>query len=269
MLISIAEAEKRFRFAAEQGDPAAQFRLGHAHYLKAIETGDFEEALNWIQVAADQNNSLAQAHLGYMHMSGQGVLLDLAKSKLWFHRAAQEDDAHHQCTYATMCWNGDFGSHDPDEAEVWWLRAATQGSASAYLALGGMYGWRHQKHRDVVKAYMWLTLAALHDGPGTCPEGARSRRDSIAESMTTDQISEAEQRVQSWLEEHPQVMGEEMAGAWRERVAEPPTLEAIAAAGERLKDWNKSLSKEQLAEAQEGAQKWLESYQRYEDDCED
>ncbi len=39
--------------------------------------------------------------------------------------------------------------------------------------------------------------------------------------MTPEQVTEAENRVQLWLEEHSDVMGEDLVTHWRKRVADP------------------------------------------------
>lgn len=217
-------AEKKYRQNAEKGDPVAQFYLGHAYYLDAEETNDYAEALTWIRKAAAQDYGIALAHLGSMYKSGSGVPLDLAESKSWFRKAAEQGHSHDQYEYATMCWNGDFGTHDAKEAEVWLLKAAEQGMPEAHMALGDFYSdsfLTRPTRKDCIKGYMWHTLAALQDKPGHPPEASRTARDRIAEDMTPEQVTEAENRVQLWLEEHSDVMGEDLVTHWRERVADP------------------------------------------------
>jgi TPR repeat protein len=241
----IERAEKRYRKDAEKGEPAAQFSLGHAYYLEALEANDYAVALHWIHKAAAQNYDYALANLGYMHELGEGVVLDLAQSQSWFRRAAEQGDRFHQHQYATLCWNGDFSQHDyltsdglyspqdPSESEIWWLKAANQGSPFAQDALGRYYsGWMcaEPKWKNCVAAYMWLTLAALQDEPGHNQKASRSQRNQEAEEMTPEQIAEAEDLVQSWMNERAEEMGGDLVVHWRERVAEPLTEEEIAEA---------------------------------------
>jgi TPR repeat protein len=241
-------AEKKYRQDADRGDPVAQFYLGHAYSLDAEETQDYTEALIWIRKAAAQDYELALAHLGYLYHSGCGVSVDLAESKSWFRKAAEQGDSHHEYTYATMCWNGDFGARDAKEAEVWWLKAAEQGMPEAHMALGGFYGdfWGTRPILDCMKSYMWHTLAALQDKPGHLPEAARTARDRIAQDMSPEQVAEAEDRVQLWLEEHSEVMGKDLVSHWRERVAdplEPRTPEEAAEAMAEIEASLKSIEK--------------------------
>ncbi len=216
-------AEKKYRQDAERGDPVAQFNLGHAYYLDAETTQDCAEALDLIRKAAEQNHASALAQLGYVYLLGNGVAADPTESKSWFLKAAEQGRPHDQFQYATMCWNGDFGSHDADEANVWWLKAAEHGMPEAHHALGGFYAdpWGTGPKRDLLKGYMWYTLAALQDVPGHSPQASRTARDEITEDMTPEQIVEAEDHVQSWLEEHSDVMSDGLVTNWRKRIAEP------------------------------------------------
>ena len=223
----VDRAERKFRQAADQGDPAAQFDLGHAYYLDAhldtTSTGDYSDALALIRKSADQGYSLALSHLGYVYKLGEGVPTDLLKSKSWFLKAAESGEPHDQYQYATMCWNGDFGERYPREAEFWWLKAADHGMAEAHDALGGHYGDRYggKAPKDPVAGYMWYTLAALRNEPGHSPEAARTARDQLAETMTQDQVTDAETLVQDWLESHRGIMEANMVRNWRECLAEP------------------------------------------------
>ena len=224
MSMDIETAEKEFRKAAEQGDPSAQFYLGHAHFMQAHETnGDYETGLTWIRKAAAQNFDQALSLLGYLYQCGEAVPHDLAASRNWYLKAAEQGHVNHQTSYAVSCYNGDFGTRDFGEAEIWFLKAAEQGSAGAHQDLGGLYsGFLGPKEFcDLVKSYFWYTLASLQDQPGHSPKLARKARDHVAESMKPEQIAEAENRVQSWLQEHTDVMGVEMAEVWRDRVADP------------------------------------------------
>jgi len=241
-------AEKKYREDAEKGDPVAQFNLGHAYYRDAEETQDYAEALTWIRKAAAQDYGLALAQLGYIYHFGSGVPVDPAESKSWFRKAAEQGDPHDQYQYATMCWNGDFGSHDAKEAEVWWLKAGEQGMPEAHMALGDFYFdlWGTRPRLDCINGYIWHTLAALQNKPGHPPEAARTSRDRIAGDMTPEQVTEAEDRVQLWLEEHSDVMGEDLVTHWRERVADPLkplTPEEIAEQQARLEALMKSINK--------------------------
>lgn len=236
------KAQNKYRHAADQGDRIAQFELGHANYLDALETEDYREALKWIHRSAAQQYHLALAHLGYMCLHGDGGPVDPSAAKDWFHKAAEQGHAFDQFNYATMCWNGNFGPCDVSESEAWWLKAADQGDAAAHFALAQHYSTLQYEvaSRDFVKAYMWYTLAALQDEPGHSSKSARTARDSLSENMTPQQVAEAESRVQDWLDQHPNTMDQDVTTNWRKRIAEPLTLEEIEEADRRMQQFMES-----------------------------
>lgn len=212
---NIEIAERKFRRSAREGNPAAQFSLGATYYGSARNSDDFKEALRWIGKAAAQDYDRAQAHLGHMFMTGVGAPLDLTGSKFWYRKAAEQGHSMIQCEYAAMCHNGDFGVRYPAEAEVWWTVSASRGCTYAALALGHLYSQVLDCNAtpDLVKAYMWYTVADLQDERVTSLKVARSRRDEIAANMTSEQIGESEKQVEVWLDQHPEAMDEAVPAA--------------------------------------------------------
>ncbi|MBQ7501148.1 sel1 repeat family protein [bacterium] len=86
-----AEAEKRFRASADQGNITAQYALG------ALCEEDFEnhksdvaEALKWYRKAADQGFAEAQCALGLHYYCGSGVGKDYGEVFKWFKKAADQ-----------------------------------------------------------------------------------------------------------------------------------------------------------------------------------
>ncbi len=223
----IDEAEKKYCRDADRGDPVAQFKLGHAYYLEARfgteASGDYSQATPLIQKAAGQGYETAMLFLSIMYQSGEGVSVDFDKSKSLFLSVAEQGDPLAQYGYAMMCWNSDFGRREPDEAEAWWLKAAEQGLTEAHRTLGDFYGGFEGRKtlRDPVQSYMWYTLAALRHSPGNMPAASRTARDRLAEQMLQEQITEAERRVQAWLEKHTDVMGGDLVNNWSKRIADP------------------------------------------------
>ncbi|MDS4057067.1 MAG: tetratricopeptide repeat protein [Candidatus Contendobacter sp.] len=64
------------RLKAEQGDAAAQFRLGQMYAKGEGVKQDYAQARQWYQKAADQGHADAQFNLGTMYANGQGVKQD-------------------------------------------------------------------------------------------------------------------------------------------------------------------------------------------------
>jgi TPR repeat protein len=88
-----AEQVSRYRSAAEQNDPKAQYNLGLC-YLKG--TGvpkDEAEAARWFRKAAEQGHVWAQCNLGRCYAQGLGVTQDHTEALKWYRKAAEQKDA--------------------------------------------------------------------------------------------------------------------------------------------------------------------------------
>ncbi len=84
-------------------------------------------------------------------------------------------------------------TQDYGKAAKWYRKAAEQGIAKAQHNLAWMYEKGQGSHRDLVEAYKWHSLAASLGSPhGVGP------RDRLKDSMTPEQIAEAERRVVEW-----------------------------------------------------------------------
>jgi hypothetical protein len=147
---------------AEQGDASAQFYLGLRHELGLLNVPqDYTQAARWYGAAAEQGDVKAQFSLGFLYYEGLGV------------------------------------SQDYKEAVRWYRAAAEQGNADAQNNLGFMYdnGWGGPQ--DYIQAFMWYSLAAS-DLTDEDRETAVTNRDSVADKMTVEQITEAQRLAREW-----------------------------------------------------------------------
>ena len=81
----------------------------------------------------------------------------------------------------------------------WYRLAAEQGDAFAQSMLGLMYNFGMGVPQDYVLSHMWNNLAAAQGD-----EDAVENRDSIAEKMTPQDVSEAHRRAKVCLESNYQ-----------------------------------------------------------------
>ena len=88
-----ATAMRLWRSLAEQGNAAAQFKLGTMYEFGQGVPIDYAQAVVWIRKAADAGYASAQDNLGLMYHFGQGVPLDDARAVLWWLKAAGQGDA--------------------------------------------------------------------------------------------------------------------------------------------------------------------------------
>ena len=99
-------AIKEFIKAADQGDAAAQYRLGILYHNGQGVPQDYAQAATWYRKAADQGNALAQSNLGVLYDNGQGVPQDYAQATAWYRKAADQGNALAQSNLGVLYYNG-------------------------------------------------------------------------------------------------------------------------------------------------------------------
>ena len=86
-------ALRLWRTLAEQGDPDAQFNLGHMYHIGLGVPQDHQQAVFWDRQSAERGNGAAQFNVGVIYYTGQGVDQDYVQSFMWFDLAAIKGDA--------------------------------------------------------------------------------------------------------------------------------------------------------------------------------
>ena len=189
------EALKWYRKAAEQNYAPAQSNLGYCYEYGRGVAKDDAEALKWYRKAADQNYAIAQFWLGGNYYFGFGVEQDYAEAVKWY-RKAVEQNHDPAATFLIECYcnlghcyaDGLGVPQDYVEAVKWYHKAAEQNVAQAQHNLGMFYASGRGVPQDYVEAYKWYNLAAAQGNAF-----AMTNRDRIAQSMTPDQIAEAQE----------------------------------------------------------------------------
>jgi hypothetical protein len=128
-----------------------------------------------------------------MYHAGQGVAQDYKEAVRWYRLAAEQGNALAQVKLGLMYDKGQGVAQDYTEAVRWYRLAAEQGDASAQFNLGLMYYAGQGVPQDYIQAHMWFNLA----GAGGIAEGIQDR-DSIARSMTPEQVAEAQRLAREW-----------------------------------------------------------------------
>jgi|GEM_PF-1930866 len=101
-----------FVYAANQGLPAAEYRLGLAFFR----AGDIKETIKWWGRAAGQAHLPAQYNLGLMYLYGLGVEQDFAEAGQYLERAADRGSAGAQFYLGMMYLKGQGYEEDPKVA---------------------------------------------------------------------------------------------------------------------------------------------------------
>jgi TPR repeat protein len=81
------------------------------------------------------------------------------------------------------------GRHDEATLAIC-QKAAEQGLPTAQLALAQLYSARRASPKDLVHAYMWFLIAS---------EQIARAKNHVNQSMTMEQLLEAEQRAAEWI----------------------------------------------------------------------
>ena len=111
--------------------------------------------------------------------------------------AAEQGVAGAQCRLGVMYAEGQGVPRDDAEAVRWFRLAADQGDAEAQGGLGFTYGAGRGVPQDFVASYMWLTLA-IAQLTGLARHGASKFRNTIAATMTSAQLDEAQRLAREW-----------------------------------------------------------------------
>lgn len=114
---------------------------------------------------------------------------------------AEQGEVDAQSYLGAMYYEGECFPQDYTEAVKWSRLAAEQGNAQAQNYLGVMYANGQGVPQDYLQAHVWFNLA----GAGGDKNGAINRN-IVAESMTPDQIVEAQHLAREWLAAHPNSM---------------------------------------------------------------
>ena len=170
---------------AEQGDAAAQYRLGALYQ----EQGDELEAQRWYEAAGEQGNLEAQLALGWLYYN----YMNPEAFEIWFTLAAEQGSLEAQLKLATAYYEGMDLEQDYAKAAKWFHKAAEQGDGQAYFSLGEIYRDGLGVESDPVAACMWFELAAA-EGREEAPAQVKLLKDA----MTPEQIGEADQLAGEW-----------------------------------------------------------------------
>ena len=191
------EAVAWYRKAAEQGHVSAQFDLGDMYANGRGVPQDDAEAARWYRKAAEQGFELAQHELGDKYKYGRGVPQDFAEAARWYRKAAAQGYPDAQFLLGDMYGDGRGVPQDFAEAARWYRKAAEQGHALAMNSLGNIYGNGRGVPQNYVAAHMWHNLAASKL-TGLFRQLAIGVRDTLADLMTREDLSEAQRLAREW-----------------------------------------------------------------------
>jgi TPR repeat protein len=132
-----------------------------------------------------------------MYDKGLGVAQDSKLAVEWYRKAAEQGNDAGQTNLGTAYGQGIGVPQDFREAAKWLLKAAEQGDTLAQIKLGLAYSEGRGVPQDYVEAHKWVNLAVASSN-GEEAISYTKQRDHIAESMTSQQIADAQQLAREW-----------------------------------------------------------------------
>lgn len=213
---------------AESGDAEAQYWVAVDSEDGLLLRMDSEKATQWLLKSAEGGFAPAQRKYGLMFAHS-----DPRVGKQWLLAAAEQGDAEAQMWLGAADEEGWFDAPDAQRALKWYRMAAEAGQVDAQMILGNRYELRHGVEQDYAVAADWYRKAAEHVlpvSPGADEaryhlallyiEGHGVPQDNVEAyfwlrlvgpeqnvikaktHMTPTQISEGEQLVKQWKEQH-------------------------------------------------------------------
>lgn len=155
------KAFKLLKPLADEGNAAAQEKIGRLYERgKGVER-DYLVALEWHLKAAAQGDALAQGHAGLIYRSGAiGGRSDYGTALKYYRESAAKGVAVAQLGLGSMYKAGEGVPENEVEAVAWFRKAAAQGDAAAQMNLASMYRYGKGVPKDIKEAQRLLKLAA-------------------------------------------------------------------------------------------------------------
>ena len=174
-----AKALTALQYAADQGQPAAQWKLGRMYADGDGVPQDQIRAFNYFSEIAnthpDESPGTAQARfvanafvsLGHYYLTGipnSKIKANAARAReLYTYAATYFGDADAQYELGRLYL--DSSPNDPHEAARWFQLAANKGQCRAEAALGDILFQGQHVPRQAARGLMWLTLSKDCAGP--------------------------------------------------------------------------------------------------------
>ena len=176
--------------AAADGNPIAQFQLGLSH----LEAGRDADAVRLIRLAANQGQPAAQYRLAKLYEAGIGVKVNgktakdlLARSANAGNRIAMHDLGHFFATGA------DGAAPDLRQAVKWFSMAAERGVLDSQFNLAVLYQGGSGIPRSLEDAYVWYAVAGAQGD-----KIALQRSETVARELSQENLNAARERVKAY-----------------------------------------------------------------------
>ncbi len=176
--------------AAASGNAIAQFQLGLSH----LEAGRNAEAVRLMRLAANQGQPAAQYRLAKLYEAGIGVEVNgktaknlLMRSAKAGNRIAMHDLGHYFATGA------DGSAPDIEQAVKWFSQAAERGVLDSQFNLGVLYQGGSGVELSLSDAYFWYTIAGMQGD-----KIAKQRSQAIKPELSREKLDAIQTRIKAF-----------------------------------------------------------------------
>ena len=185
-----AGKKQTLEMAAADGNAIAQFQLGLSH----LEAGRNADAVRLIRLSANQGQPAAQYRLAKLYEAGVGVKVNgktakdlLSRSADAGNRIAMHDMGHYYATGA------DGSSPDLQQAVKWFSMAAERGVLDSQFNLAVLYQGGSGVPLSLKEAYVWYAIAGAQGD-----KIATQRSAAVARELSEDDLVKAKSRVKAF-----------------------------------------------------------------------
>ena len=181
------EAASTLNSAASAGDSVAQFQLG----LSYLEQGRTNEGVDLIRKAANQNQPAAQYRLAKLYEVGEGVSQDSNMARQLTERAARNGNriAMHDLALYYAEGRGGVSAELPTAAK-WFEKAAERGVVDSQFNLGVLFESGQGLPKSMTDAFVWYSIAATQGD-----QFAKKRIEVLTDSMEPSNLAAAKTRI--------------------------------------------------------------------------
>ena len=160
--------------AAENGNAIAEFQWGEAR----LEAQDLAEGADFISRAAQQGLPAAQYRLAKLHERGLGVPRDFVEARSWTERAANGGNIKAMHDLAVFFADGEGGPQSYAAAAEWFRKAADFGIVDSQYNLAVLYENGLGISPSQIEALYWYEVASMN-GDASAPGNVATLREAL------------------------------------------------------------------------------------------
>lgn len=172
--------------AADAGNAVAQFTLG----TERLDASDYAMAASLIRRAADQGQPAAQYRLAKLHERGLGVPRDLVAAREWTQRSARNGNIKAMHDLAVFFAEGEGGAQSYAGAVEWFRKASEYGVVDSQYNLGVLYEQGLGISPDLGEALTWFEIAA-REGDTGAPAKVQALRERVSPDVAAEATRKA------------------------------------------------------------------------------